>query len=444
MKVNPLKSGIPGYANSILLNLYLSGGKAAIFFVLFFSYTTLLAQERLETPVKVNVDGGNFEQVSVVIKNNTTNESQTIAGEPKLNIVLKLNSDYVLSFSKPGYITKKIALNTTAPADRIKDGFYPFSFEVNLFKQYDGVNIVIFNQPVGKISFNRLIDDFDYDTDYTKQIQSALKAAEEEIKQKQKEEVALAAQKKKEEEQKKADELALAKQKEKEKVEADKKAAQEAKEQAAQTAKANTAAEDERKKAQAKMEADERAKAKAYEDQDARKNNTGVQGNDDPTTRKPSGSGADVPGTKKGVAGADEPVTASASGTGEDLMKSKPSMGGGDNASGTATADANKFKDKGITKAPGSIGVDEQPGQKAVANQKLTEVVTDNTQFEVLPDLFVEEIDEGNRKITRVTVRKNQKETVFSKVIYNWGGVYYFRHNVSISESLYFMNTGKR
>ncbi|MBL0343221.1 MAG: hypothetical protein IPP71_21600 [Bacteroidetes bacterium] len=160
------------------------------------------AQQKLKTPIKLNIEDGNFEQVSVVVKNNTTGETNTVPGTAKFDLDLKVGCDYILSFSKPGYITKKIALNTNAPADRASQGFYPFNFEVNLFKQYDGVNIVVFNQPVGKISFNRLIDDFDYDTDYTKQIQSALKSAEEEIRKKQVEERAQAAQLKKEEEKK--------------------------------------------------------------------------------------------------------------------------------------------------------------------------------------------------------------------------------------------------
>ncbi len=171
---------------------------------LFFVVFTIQAQERLETPVKLKIEEGNFEEVTVVVKNNTTGETNTLKGEPRLDLGLKLNSDYVISFKKPGYITKKIALNTTAPGDRSKMGFYPFSFEVILFKQYDGVNIVIFNQPVGKISFNRLIDDFDYDTDYTKQVQSALKIAEEEIKQKQKEAIVQAEQQKQEEAKKRS------------------------------------------------------------------------------------------------------------------------------------------------------------------------------------------------------------------------------------------------
>jgi hypothetical protein len=429
---------------------------AAIIIPFIFIAGQAVAQERLETPVKLKVEDGSFEEVSVVINNITTGESQTIPGDAHLDIILKLNCDYVLSFAKPGYITKKIALNTNAPADRVAGGFYPFNFEVNLFKQYEGVNIVIFNQPVGKISFNRLIDDFDYDTDYTKQIQSALKVAEDEIKQKQKEARAQAELLKKEQERKKAEDAAQAKLLEKEKLELEKKAAQEAKEQAALAAKekkaqeeqqkkeAKAALEEERQRAFAKMEEEERAKAKAFEESEARKKNTGIQGNEAPVATKPQGSGEDIRGNGLPGSGIDLPVTASVSGNGEDFAKSKPAIGTGDELPENSPANANKGSEKGFTKAVAVSGGDSRPEMVPEAKPVIKPVIAPAENFETLPDISTEEIVELNRIITKVTVRKNQKETVFSKVKYNWGGLYYFRQNTSISESLFFMNTGHR
>ena len=125
-------------------------------------------------------------------------------------------------------------------------------------------------------------------------------------------------------------------------------------------------------------------------------------------------------------------------------MNKKAGMGGGDEAAESSLADANKRNDKGMMQAVGSQGEDVKPETATAAKTQGSEISIESNQYEVLPELSVEQIDESNRKITKVTVRKNQKETVFSKVIYTWGGVYYFRHNVSISESLYFMSTGMR
>ncbi len=439
-----------------------------------------LAQQKLKTPIKLNIEDGNFAETSVVVKNSTTGETNTVPGAAKFDLDLKVNCDYVISFSKPGYITKKIQLNTSAPADRISQGFYPFNFEVNLFKQYDGVNIVVFNQPVGKISYNRLIDDFDYDTDYTKQIQSALKAAEDEIIRKQAEERANAEQLKKDAEKKKAEDAAQAKADAKAKQEADKKAAEETRAAQAQAAKDKKLEEDKARKAAlavadeekkrvaiAKMEEEERAKAKAFEDEEARKKALANSANDSPHSsaqavtgedNKPkasSGGGFDEPGSiaEKGE-GSNAPGSKAAKGSGIDVPGSKAAKGSGDeppeaNADKgkgkdtqlTTKADPNKRNEKGFTKATGIEGADDQP--EAVKPEVIPVAAPPKLEnYEVLPDVTVEEIVENNRTITKVTVRKGQKETIFSKVVYTWGGIYYFRLNMSISESLYASSTG--
>lgn len=439
-----------------LKNLFDKGFIAIL--VPFFCLTFMAAnaQDRLDTPVKIKVEDGNFDGVSVVVKNNTTGETNTVAGAPKLDLSLKINSDYVISFSKPGYITKRIAINTNTPVDRASQGFYPFNFEVVIFKQYDGVNIVIFNQPVGKISFNRLIDDFDYDTDYTKQIQSALKSAEDEIRKKQEESKVQAEQLRKEEEKQKAAAAQQAKLDEKARQDSVKKAAEEARILAAQEAKAKLAQEEEQKKATkvmqeeerqkalAKMEEEERAKAKAAQDAEERKKATAVQGNDDPNSSRSGVAGADTKKATPAGQGMDSPVTASASGSGSDPSKNKAGTGSGDDAMEGGKADPTKGQEKGIKKATGTSGSENLPEPTSTVSSSSTPATVTNENFEVLPDISVEEITESNRKITKVIVRKNQKETVFSKVVYHWGGVFYFRQTTSISESLYFMNTGLR
>ena len=102
-------------------------------------------------------------------------------------IIISTNDITIINIILFHKLYSKIAFNTKVPDLRQAQGFYPFNFEVVLFPQYEGVNIVVFNQPVGKIFFDRLLDDFGYDTDYTKQIQSELKKAEDEIIQKQQE-----------------------------------------------------------------------------------------------------------------------------------------------------------------------------------------------------------------------------------------------------------------
>ncbi|HND72099.1 MAG TPA: hypothetical protein PLM03_08810, partial [Bacteroidia bacterium] len=51
--------------------------------------------------------------------------------------------------------------------------------------------------------------------------------------------------------------------------------------------------------------------------------------------------------------------------------------------------------------------------------------------------LTEETIDESNRKIYRTIIKKSNTTDVFSKVVYNWGGVYFFKNTTSMSESNY-------
>ncbi len=96
----------------------------------------------------------------------------------KFEFECEINADYVFKFEKPGYITKKIAINSYVAKDRAEEGFDPYRFNVYLFPQVDGVNTVIFNQPVGKIMYKPDLDDIGFDTDYTKSIEAEMKEFE--------------------------------------------------------------------------------------------------------------------------------------------------------------------------------------------------------------------------------------------------------------------------
>ena len=101
-------------------------------------------------PVQFVVVNGTYELSVVTVKKNGESV-YTIPGEKNLRLRLELNSDYILAFSSPGYITKLIHINTNVPAERIKIGFDPYKIGVRLFKQYQGVNTVVYNQPVAFI-----------------------------------------------------------------------------------------------------------------------------------------------------------------------------------------------------------------------------------------------------------------------------------------------------
>ena len=137
---------------------------------------------------RVKVDGGSMDGVRVVVYKNGTKDRVLTSNLARFGLDLDLNASYILSFEKDGFVTKKLSFDTHAPAEAIANGFTPFEFAVSIFKQYDDVNMVIFNQPVGMIRYEASVDDFDYDTDYTKSIQSQLQETLAKVEEKQKEE----------------------------------------------------------------------------------------------------------------------------------------------------------------------------------------------------------------------------------------------------------------
>jgi flagellar biosynthesis GTPase FlhF len=188
----------------------------------------------------------------------------------KFSLNLDLNANYIISFEKEGYVSKKLSFNTHAPLEAVSNGFTPFDFAVSLFKQYDDINIVVFNQPVGMIRFDNRAGDFDYDTDYTKSIQSQLEEVLNKVEQREKDEAANAKERERREAAEakakaKADEEAAKEAAARAKAEAE--AAKEAEARAAAEAKAQEEAEalrveNERKAAEEKEKA---AQAKAEE-----------------------------------------------------------------------------------------------------------------------------------------------------------------------------------
>lgn len=157
--------------------------------------------KKLSVPIDFEVVNGDFTNAVVYMRRGNETVA-TFKGAGSMRIKLDYNTEYRLDFTKPGYITKSVMVNTYVSEERRKIGFDPYKIGVRLFKQYEGVNIVVYNQPVASIRFLPDYDEFGYDTDYTKSILSELRLAEDLLEKKAAEErkqERLAALKKKEE-----------------------------------------------------------------------------------------------------------------------------------------------------------------------------------------------------------------------------------------------------
>jgi len=151
-------------------------------FALFFCPVLMLAQEPFEVKYNLRVNGDSKEGTKIVIERDGQKWKSRNGDDGKNTIALEYQHDYLITFSKTDYVTKKIFISTKVPKDKLKDGFNPYVFDVTIFKQYNDVNIVVFGQPVAKIIYKEDIDDFGFDTDYSKFISDKIDAADKDLK----------------------------------------------------------------------------------------------------------------------------------------------------------------------------------------------------------------------------------------------------------------------
>lgn len=360
------------------------------------------------------IDEGDYSKSYLVLENVSTGEKQTIPGQAKFSINLKFNCQYIMSYTKPDYVTKKIEINTNAPADRIEQGFEKIEMKVFLFKQYEGMNIVVYNQPVAKYTFSKMLDDYDYDTDYTKQVQAALKESENELVQKKAEEKQKSAANARASEIAKQDSVAKVKLDLKLKAEEDKRLKEETKAKLEQETKAKAdsialskkeavvkAEEDRRNLAKEKAEAEERKKAMAKMDADERAKAVKAQAEED--------------ARKKAIAKTEE----------EEKRKLAASITSGND------------KKKKVQPTQGNDVHIKQLAQPTIGSEAHELEKSD----EIPATVNVEEITEANRIITKAVVTKSSKETVYFKIVYKWGGVYFFQGEMPITQNTFQLET---
>jgi hypothetical protein len=330
-----------------------------IFVSLFFSKVNAAEPKSLVVPVLFTIENGNYDLSYVVVKKNGV-ALFTKTGEKNMKLKLEYGNEYLLCFGKEGYITKQILFNTSLPEGIDTTALEPYKIGVRIFKQYEGVNIVIYNQPVGFIHFIPEDEGFGYDTDYTKSILSELEATENILIQKSKEE------------KKKQENDALDKKKEVKKESEKKEIIPEVKIELVQDSTSSDVEKGNQIKEVVKNDSLPIKKAKVGE-------------------------------------GEEQPVTNLGIGDGED-QKGKVSMDSGED----------KIQQH-LYVASGEEPIEEK-------NSVLPEVET-----------ITREIVEKNRKITEVEVYFEEKKSIIRKVVYNWGGVYYYNiDNKTISEDQFY------
>lgn len=352
-----------------------------------------VAQGRFTVNGRMKIEGSDLSGARAVVYKNGVKERTITSNLTKFAMELELNASYIVSFEKDGYVSKKLSFNTSVPAEASGKSFTPFDFAVSLFKQYDDINLVVFNQPVGVIRYEASLGDFDYDTDYTKSIQSQLQDAVTQVERKQKDEARSGAA----EEKRRAEE---AKAQAKAQAEAEKQAA--AQEAAAAKAKAEA---EKQAAAQAQAAADAERAAKAKEEaarmEAGKRREQQVVATPPPVVEKPKPQPAPPPVPQR------NPL-ASTGHAGEDGRRAIDPVTV-EEASRVAAARANQ-------------------GADLIPEPTVHEVEVNRTE-----DLIVE-----TAKVTTVVrLESDGRVTEYRRVFHKWGGIFYFRDGQACSQAEY-------
>ena len=199
-----------------------------------------------------------------VFKNGSLTQEVIIDESGRYKFKLEPDADYELKFSKVGYVSKILSINTenVPPKDLItKHEIFVFKVNVDLFKIVPNLDVSILDGPVGKIYYDKSKKDFDYDEKYSNSIRKEIETLLFELAKKEKEE----------EDALKAEKLEKEKLERLERAEAEAKAREEA-QRLIEEERRKRDAEEARKKLEAeeKMKADFESRKKAEEQEKKR------------------------------------------------------------------------------------------------------------------------------------------------------------------------------
>lgn len=122
-----------------------------------------------------------LELVTIIVARGTTVVSSTSTqSNGKFKCRIPGNGDYLVTVSKPGYISKRFAINTmNVPAERTNYPFGQFDVDIELFKTYPGLDYSVLDKPIARIVYTPELEDFDYEKAYTEKIRAELEKLKE-------------------------------------------------------------------------------------------------------------------------------------------------------------------------------------------------------------------------------------------------------------------------
>lgn len=157
-------------------------------FIIFFSFSAIaqvngVKQEDVMNEDNVFLDGITSDyytgdaipgiNISAVADGKTI-ASGTSDGKGEYKIVLEYDKEYVITFSKPGFITKKIIMNTFGVPDKRKQKVPDMVAEITMVQPNNCIKSEMLDKPIGRAKYFAKKNVIEWDMDYSAPLLSAL------------------------------------------------------------------------------------------------------------------------------------------------------------------------------------------------------------------------------------------------------------------------------
>jgi hypothetical protein len=166
-----------------------------LYFALFFAPIIAYSQPRFTLEINSQVTDGKkrLDGAEIILYKNNKEVTKIITDKSgKANFILEPDNEYLIKFTKTGFVSKSLKMDTrNVPDSDIREGTaFGSAPVVELFQEIEGLDVSILNQPAGILVYSKATKNFDYDMNYTKSIQAQVQEMLRELELKQKEEAA--------------------------------------------------------------------------------------------------------------------------------------------------------------------------------------------------------------------------------------------------------------
>lgn len=161
-----------------------------VFFILVLTFLSsdCFAQEKCTVKGNVTINGGDLNNVKITLYKDSEQVSvRNVPKNGKFSYTLNFGYDFIFEFSKKDFVTKRVSVSTYVPQDILErdSRFPPCKFSIELFRFFPGIDLSIFDQPIGMIMYNNETDLIETDLSFLTDIEAELKRIEKETRLKQ-------------------------------------------------------------------------------------------------------------------------------------------------------------------------------------------------------------------------------------------------------------------